>query len=78
MAIVKTNFDSGSSNISQVAAWLQANATDYFDEISISGSTITCTKDSHTAFVMTDTDDARYRMYISNGTRSQKLENHQI
>jgi hypothetical protein len=68
MAIVKTNFDSGSSNISQVAAWLQANATDYFDEISISGSTITCTKDSHTAFVMTDTDDARYRMYISNGT----------
>ena len=27
MAIVKTTFDSGSSNISQVAAWLQANAT---------------------------------------------------
>ena len=67
MAIVKTTFDSGSSNISQVAAWLQANATDYFDEISISGSTITCTKDSHTAFVMTDDDTARYKMYISNG-----------
>ena len=68
MAIVKTNFASGSSNISQVAAWLQANATDYFDGISISGSTITCTKDSHTAFVITDTDTARYKMYISNGT----------
>ena len=68
MAIVKTTFDSGSSNLSQVAAWLQANATDYFDEISISGSTITCTKDSHTAFVMTDIDTTRYKMYISNGT----------
>ena len=68
MAIVKTNFDSGSSNISQVAAWLQANATDYFDGISISGSTITCTKDSHTAFVITDDTNTRYKMYISNGT----------
>lgn len=68
MAIVKTNFDSGSSNISQVAAWLQANATDYFDEITLSGSTITCTKDGHTAFVITDTNDTRYKIYISNGT----------
>ena len=68
MAIVKTNFASGSSNISQVAAWLQANATDYFDGISISSNTITCTKDSHTAFVMNDSDSTRYRMYISNGT----------
>lgn len=70
MSIVKTNFDSGSSNLSQVAAWLQANATDYFDEISISGSTITCTKDGHTAFIITDTDTTRYKMYISNGTNA--------
>ena len=68
MAIVKTTFDSGSSNITQVAAWLQANAADYFDDISLSGSTITCTKDGHTAFVITDTDTTRYKMYISNGT----------
>lgn len=68
MAIVKTNFDSGSSNLSQVAAWLQANATDYFDGISFSGTAITCTKDSHTAFVMADDTNTRYRMYISNGT----------
>ena len=69
MAITKTTFDSGTSNLSQVAAWLKANATDYFDGISNSGSTtITCTKDGHTAFVITDTDTARYRMYISDGT----------
>lgn len=67
MAIVKTTFDSGSSNLSQVAAWLQSNATDYFDEISISGSTITCTKDGHTAFVMTNATASRYRIYTSNG-----------
>lgn len=68
MAIVKTTFDSGSSNLSQVAAWLQANATDYFDEITLANSIITCTKDGHNAFVMTDTDSTRYKMYISNGT----------
>ena len=69
MAIVKTTFDSGTSNLSQVAAWLRANATDYFDVISNSGSTtITCKKDGHNAFVMNDTDITRYRMYISNGT----------
>lgn len=67
MAIVKTTFDSGSSNISQVSAWLQANATDYFDDISLSGTTITCTKDSHTAFVMTSTSSSRYKIYTSNG-----------
>ena len=67
MAIVKTTFASGSSNISQVAAWLQANATDYFDEISLSGSTITCTKDGHNAFVITSTSSSRYRIYTSNG-----------
>ena len=65
MAIVKTTFDSGSSNLSQVAAWLQANATDYFDEISLSVSTITCTKDDHDAFVIGGSDAARYKMYIS-------------
>lgn len=68
MAIVKTTFDSGSSNLSQVAAWLQANATDYFDEISFSGTAITCEKDGHDAFVMNNIDTTRYRMYISNGT----------
>lgn len=67
MAIVKTTFDSGSSNLSQVAAWLQANATDYFDDISFSGTAITCTKDSHTAFVMTSTSSSRYKIYTSNG-----------
>ncbi len=66
MAIVKTTFASGSSNISQVASWLQANATDYFDEISISGSTITCTKDGHTAFAMTNSNTAKYRIYTAN------------
>lgn len=66
MAITKTTFASGSSNLSQVAAWLQANATDYFDDISLSGSTITCTKDSHTAFVMTNSTAARYKIYTSN------------
>lgn len=69
MAIVKTTFDSGSSNLSQVAAWLQANATDYFDEISFSGGTaIICEKDGHDAFVMNDIETTRYRIYISNGT----------
>lgn len=67
MAIVKTTFDSGSNNITQVAAWLQANAADYFDDISLSGSTITCTKDGHTAFTMTSTRTTRYRIYTSNG-----------
>lgn len=67
MAITKTTFASGSSNLSQVAAWLQANATDYFDDISLSGSTITCTKDGHTAFAMTSTRTTRYRIYTSNG-----------
>ena len=66
MAIVKTTFASGSSNISQVASWLQANATDYFDEISLSGTTITCTKDGHTAFAMTSTSSSRYRIYTAN------------
>ena len=68
MAITKTTFDSGSSNLSQVAAWLQANATDYFDEISFSGTAIICEKDGHTAFVMSNNNATRYRMYISNGT----------
>ena len=68
MAIVKTTFASGSSNISQVAAWLQANAKDYFDDITLANSIITCTKDGHTAFVITDTDTTRYKMYVSNGT----------
>ena len=67
MAITKTTFASGSSNLSQVAAWLQANATDYFDEISLSSGTITCTKDSHTAFVITSTSTSRYKVYTSNG-----------
>lgn len=66
MAIVKTTFDSGSSNLSQVAAWLQANATDYFDEITLSDTTITCTKDGHTAFVMNNSDTERYRIYTAN------------
>lgn len=68
MAITKTTFDSGSSNLSQVAAWLQANATDYFDDISFSGTAIICKKDGHDAFAMNDSDTTRYRMYISNGT----------
>lgn len=68
MAITKTTFDSGSSNLSQVAAWLQANATDYFDDISFSGTAITCTKDGHTAFVIGNSAATRYNMYISNGT----------
>lgn len=67
MAITKTTFASGSSNLSQVAAWLKANATDYFDEISFSGTAIICEKDGHNAFVMTDSDTTRYNMYISNG-----------
>lgn len=67
MAIVKTTFDSGSSNLSQVAAWLQANATDYFDEITLANSIITCTKDGHNAFVVASSDTTRYNMYISNG-----------
>lgn len=67
MAIVKTTFDSGSSNLSQVAAWLQANATDYFDEITLANSIITCTKDGHTAFVITNTED-RYKVYVANGS----------
>ena len=67
MAIVKTTFDSGSSNLSQVLAWLKANATDYFDDISF-GTAITCKKDGHAAFVITDDTNTRYKMYISNGT----------
>ena len=67
MAIVKTTFDSGSSNISQVAAWLQANATDYFDEITLANSIITCTKDGHTALEIRDTSDSRYTFYTSSG-----------
>lgn len=69
MAIVKTTFDSGSSNLSQVAAWLQANATDYFDDISLSGTTITCTKDSHTALIINGgSSSENFKMYISNGS----------
>lgn len=68
MSIVKTNFASGSSNLSQVTSWLQANATDYFDEISFSGTAITCEKDGHNAFIMNDIDTTRYGTYISNGT----------
>ena len=68
MAIVKTTFDSGSSNLSQVAAWLKANATDYFDGISTSGSTITCTKDGHTALIIGGSYPEVFRMYISNGS----------
>lgn len=68
MAITKTTFDSGSSNLSQVASWLQANATDYFDDISFSGTAITCEKDGHNAFVIGNSGTTRYRMYISNGT----------
>ena len=69
MAIVKTTFASGSSNISQVAAWLQANATDYFDDISLSGTTITCTKDSHTALIINGgSSSEKFKMYISNGS----------
>lgn len=71
MAIIKTTFDSGSSNLSQVAAWLQENATDYFDEISLSDSTITCTKDGHTAFVMTSTNASRYKIYTANGNNAR-------
>lgn len=68
MAIVKTTFDSGSSNISQVAAWLQANATDYFDEITLANSIITCTKDGHTALIIGESYPEVFRMYISNGS----------
>lgn len=67
MAIVKTTFDSGSSNLSQVAAWLQANATDYFDDITLANSIITCTKDGHTALEIRDTSDSRYTFYTSSG-----------
>ena len=67
MAIVKTTFDSGSSNLSQVAAWLQENATDYFDEITLANSIITCTKDSHTALEISDTSASRYTFYTSSG-----------
>lgn len=67
MAIVKTTFDSGSSNLSQVAAWLQANATDYFDEITLANSIITCTKDGHTALEIRDTSNSRYTFYTSSG-----------
>lgn len=67
MAIVKTTFASGSSNLSQVAAWLQANATDYFDEISFSGTAIICKKDGHDAFVISSIGSSRYRIYTSNG-----------
>ena len=69
MAIVKTTFDSGSSNLSQVAAWLQANATDYFDDISFSGTAITCKKDGHDALVIKDTSNPRYTFCTSNGQR---------
>lgn len=68
MAITKTTFASGSSNLSQVTAWLQANATDYFDEISFSGTAIICEKDGHDAFVISNNNNTRYRMYISNAT----------
>lgn len=67
MAIVKTTFDSGSSNLSQVAAWLQANATDYFDEITLANSIITCTKDGHTALEIRDESTSRYTFYTSSG-----------
>lgn len=67
MAIVKTTFDSGSSNLAQVAAWLQANATDYFDEITLANSIITCTKDGHNALVIRDTSNSRYTFYTSSG-----------
>lgn len=68
MAIVKTTFDSGSSNLSQVVAWLQANATDYFDEITLANSIITCTKDGHTALIIGGSYPEVFRMYISNGS----------
>lgn len=68
MAIVKTTFDSGSSNLSQVAAWLKANATDYFDEITLANSIITCTKDGHTALIIGGSYPEVFRMYISNGS----------
>ena len=74
MAIVKTTFDSGSSNLSQVAAWLQANATDYFDDISFSGTAITCTKDGHNAFVMANSNTTKYNMYISNGIGTKNIK----
>ena len=67
MAITKTTFDSGSSNLSQVAAWLQANGTDYFDEITLANSIITCTKDGHTALEIRDTSASRYTFYTSSG-----------
>lgn len=69
MAITKTTFDSGSSNLSQVAAWLKANATDYFDDISFSGTAIICKKDGHDALVIKDTSNPRYTFYTSNGQR---------
>ena len=67
MAIVKTTFDSGSSNISQVKEWLDSNKNGYFDEVTLENSVITCTKDGHTAFVMTSTNSSRYMIYTSNG-----------
>jgi len=40
MAIEKTVFSAGTIN--EVGAWLIANATDYFDEVAMNGSTIEC------------------------------------
>lgn len=68
MAIVKTTFDSGSSNLSQVKEWLDSNKNGYFDEVTLENSVITCTKDGHTAFVIGNSATTRYNMYISNGT----------
>lgn len=67
MAIVKTTFDSGSSNLSQVKDWLDSNKNGYFDEVTLENSVITCTKDGHTAFVITNTEN-RYKVYVANGS----------
>lgn len=67
MAIVKTTFSTGSSNLSQVKEWLDSNKNGYFDEVTLENSVITCTKDGHTAFVITNTED-RYKVYVANGS----------
>lgn len=67
MAIIKTTFDSGSSNLSQVKDWLDSNKNGYFDEVTLENSVITCTKDGHTAFVITNTEN-RYKVYVANGS----------
>lgn len=69
MSIIKTTFRNDSLSLQQpeVKEWLETYASDYFDSISESGTTITCKINNITTLEIFFSGTMAYKTYLSNG-----------